>query len=79
MKTFKIRSDYRFGLNDKVKDLMKKRDSTIKQIGNTVNSEKTVLLKKYKILRNKVTNLIRQENIDFNNKRIAEAKNEGEM
>ena len=58
---------------------MKKRDSTIKQIGNTVNSEKTVLLKKYKILRNKVTNLIRQENIDFNNKRIAEAKNEGEM
>ena len=44
-----------------------------------IYSEKAVLMKKYKSLRNAVTNLIRKENIEHNNNRVEEAKNEAEL
>ena len=79
IKTFTVKSNYRFGLSEKVKDLMSKRDITRKQICQASNSEKAVLMKKYKSLRNAVTNLIRKENIEHNNNRVEEAKNEAEL
>ena len=48
-------------------------DRTRNSIKNATKLEKGVLLKQYKALRNKVTNQIHKENIDFNNNRIEEA------
>ena len=79
VKTFKIRSNHRFGLSDSTKELMKKRDRTRNSINKATKNGKNVLLNQYKILRNKVTSQIRKENIDFNNNRIEEAKNEREL
>ena len=58
---------------------MKNRDCIRTKICRSSNTEKAVLMKKYKILRNLVTNLIRKENLEFNNKRFAEGNNEGEL
>ena len=80
IKTFTIRSHYKFGLTDKTKELMHERDVTrgrIKYANST--SEKQILQSKYKALRNKVTRNIRQDNVDFNNNRVAEANSEAEM
>ena len=62
LKSFKIRSNYRFGLSENTKELMKKRDKTRNAIKNAAKMEKRVLLKQYKSLRNKVTSKIRKEN-----------------
>ena len=79
MKSFTIRSNHRFGLSDSTKELMKKRDHTRNSIKGAAGNEKRVLLQQYKTLRNKVTYQIRKENIDHNNNRIEEAKNESEL
>ena len=79
VKTFQIRSNYKFGLSEATKDTMKKRDQARSQIRTAKKQEKEVLLKQYKALRNKVTSQIRKESIDFNNNRIAKAKNENEL
>ena len=76
VKTFKIRSNHRFGLSDETKELMRKRDQTRKSISRASTQEKGVLLRQYKALRNRVTNKIRKDNIDYNNNRIEEANNE---
>ena len=56
IKTFSIRSQYRFGLTDKTKEIMHARDVTRGQIKNACSlSEKSILQSKYKALRNKVT------------------------
>ena len=78
-KTFKIRSQHRFGLSDDTKELMKRRDRTRKQINKSTNKERATLLQQYKTLRNQVTSKIRKENVDYNSKRINEAKNEREL
>ena len=62
LKSFKIRSNYRFGLSENTKELMKKRDKTRNAIKNAAKKEKGVLLKQYKSLRNKVTSKICKEN-----------------
>ena len=46
---------------------------------NSTNQEKKILLIKYKKLRNRVTQQIRQDNYDHNNNRIENAKSEGEL
>ena len=79
VKTFTVRSNHRFGLSEDTKELMRKRDSTRNAIKSADGGEKVVLLQKYRTLRNKVTAQIRRENIDFNNKRIEAADNEGEL
>ena len=79
VKSFTIRSNHRFGLSDSTKELMKKRDQTRSKIKDVSGNEKGVLLAQYKQLRNKVTSKIRKENIDYNNNRVEEANNEGEL
>ena len=79
IKTFTIRSQYRFGLSDNTKKLMHDRDCTRGKIKNASSDEKKILHSKYKALRNKVTRNIREENIDFNNNRVNMAKNESEL
>jgi hypothetical protein len=79
VKTFKIRSNHRFGLSDDTKDQMKKRDRTRGSINKASPQEKVVLLQQYKKLRNKVTSMIRKETIDYNNNRIKQANNEKEL
>ena len=79
VKKFTIISNYRFGLSEETKELMKKRDRTRKAVQGATGDEKKVLLQQYKTLRNNVTGKIRKENIDYNNNRIEEAKNEREL
>ena len=79
VKTFKIRSNHRFGLSESTRELMVKRDKTRKEIGRATPGEKAILIKQYRTLRNRVTNQIRRENIEFNNKRILEANTEREL
>ena len=79
VRTFKIRSNHRFGLSDETKELMRKRDQTRRSISGAAAKEKNVLLKQYKSLRNRVTSKIRKENVDYNNNRIEEAANEKEL
>ena len=58
---------------------MEKRNNTRTKLKSASSKEKPVLLQKYKVLRNKVTQTIRKQNIDFNNNRVEEAENEGEL
>ena len=80
IKTFTIRSQYKFGLTESTKNLMHDRDVTRGRIKNASSvAEKAILHAKYKALRNKVTRNIRQDNIDFNNNRVSEANSEAEL
>ena len=47
IKTFTIRSSYKFGISEKTKKLMKDRDSTRKKISQAKAQEKVILHKKY--------------------------------
>ena len=80
VKSFTIKSNYKFGISDETKKVMHERDVIRRRI-STANSvsEKAILQAKYKALRNKVTRNIRQENIDFNNNRVNEAGSEAEL
>ena len=62
-KSFTVRSNYRFGLSDYVKKLLKERDPTRSKIKDASTKEKSSFLQKYKTLINKVTSQIRKENI----------------
>ena len=64
VKSFTIKSNYKFGLSDKVKDLMKERNKVRNNLKSASINEKKVLLQKYKALRNKVTSTIGKENLD---------------
>ena len=55
VKTFKIRSNHRFGLSDSTKELMRKRDKMKGSISEAIGQQKGVLLQQYKKLRNRVT------------------------
>ena len=79
VRTFKIRSNHKFGLSDETKEQMRKRDQTRESINKSSPKEKVVLLQQYKKLRNKVTSMIRKEIIDYNNNRIEQANNEKEL
>jgi hypothetical protein len=79
VRSFKIRSNHRFGLSEEVKELMRKREKTRTEIRGASTKEKGVLLQQYKTLRNRVTSKIRKENIEYNNKRVEDAANEKEL
>ena len=79
IKTFTVKSNYRFGLSENIKKLMKQRDVTRSNISKANNQQKTVLMKKYKILRNKTTASIRKDSLNHNQDRIDNAKNEKEI
>ena len=79
VRSFKIRSNHRFGLSEEVKELMRKREKTRAEIRGASTKEKGVLLQQYKTLRNRVTSKIRKENIEYNNKRVEDAANEKEL
>ena len=53
-KTFTVKSNYKFGISPETKKLMKQRDNTREKIKYADNSEKVLLLAKYKRLRNLV-------------------------
>ena len=53
IKSFKVKSRYKFGLSAETKMLMASRDLTRKNISKANDSNRAVLVKKYKILRNK--------------------------
>ena len=79
VRTFKVRSHHKFGLSEQTKNLMKTRDSTRAGIHKAGASEKPILVKKYKILRNKVVASIRNDSLKFNEERINNANDEKEM
>ena len=56
-------SNHKFGLSDQTKKLMKTRDLTRAGINKASASERPILLKKYKIVRNQVIASIRKDNI----------------
>ena len=59
---------------------MHDRDVTRGSIKNARSTaERSILQDKYRTLRNKVTSKIREDNKDFNNNRVIEAKNESEL
>ena len=55
MKSFTVKTQYKFGLSDKTKSLIQARDKTRQSIGIACAKSKPTPMKKYKILRNKVT------------------------
>ena len=79
VKKFTVRSNHRFGLSDSTKDLMKKRDKTRNEIRKASAQERTVLMKQYKSLRNRVTSQLRKEQVEYNSKRIEEANSDREL
>ena len=79
IKSFKVKSNYRFGLSEKTKLLMQKRNQVRSEIITASASHKATLQTKFKKLRNLATASLRQDNINFNNKRINEAGNENEI
>ena len=54
IKTFKVKSQYKFGISDSTKVLMAKRDDTRKKIKNSSAANKQVMMNQYRKLRNKV-------------------------
>ena len=54
IKTFTIKSHYKFGLSEGTKDLIAKRDQTRKQMTTANKIERSTLLQQYKRIRNQV-------------------------
>ena len=77
VKTFTVKENYIKGLTDETKLLMSKRDKARSALTKT-KGEKWIALKKYKSLRNRVTQQIRQDVKNANGKKIDEANNETE-
>ena len=65
--TITIRSNYKFGLSEKTKEIMKKRDAARTMIKQSTGNQKKKWNETYKKLRNKATTNIRKDTIDSNN------------
>ena len=78
-KQFKPRENYRPGLSNATKTLMRERDETRKKIPKASEQEKIGLRATYKQLRNKAINQMRTDTRNQNADRLANAKNEGEV
>ena len=78
-RTFKVRNQYKHGITEKTKQLIRERDNARKQITGKSQSEKIVQQMVYKKLRNRVISELRNDNINFNNERVKSAKDENEM
>jgi hypothetical protein len=78
MKSFTIRRNFRSGISEETKKLIKERDTTRRK-QNDIPENKHIQHQKYKTLRNRVTNAIRKDELEFNTKRIEEAGSENEV
>ena len=65
-KTFKVRTNHKFGLSEETKELMKNREHARKMIQKAESSQKQIWNEKYKKLRNVINAKIRKENYDHN-------------
>ena len=74
-----IRSNFKFGLSESTKEMMKKRDAARSMIKQSSGNQKQIWNEKYKKIRNAVTAQIKKDSIDFNNKRIDKANDENEV
>jgi hypothetical protein len=74
-----VRNQYKHGITEKTKQLIRERDNARKQITGKSQSEKIVQQMVYKKLRNRVISELRNDNINFNNERVKSAKDENEM
>ena len=66
LKNFQVKSNYKFGISNETKELMKLRDLTREKIKSAKGNERQILSIKYKKLRNSVNQKIRKENITHN-------------
>ena len=78
MTKFKIGTNYKHGLTQETKNLIKKRDELRKEMKRSPNEKKT-LHERYKKLRNRIMNDIRKDRIKQNGERIARARREDEI
>jgi hypothetical protein len=74
----KIQKNYKFGISNKTKQLIKERDKVQKLI-HFLPNEKIIMHERYKKLRNRVTNQIRKDTRQFNEERIDKAGDEKEI
>ena len=77
-KNFKVRQNFRPGLSETAKKIMRDRDTARRSIPSAKQEDKPVLQAKYKQLRNRVVCQIRNDTLKRNGDRIAKAENEGE-
>jgi len=77
-KNIKIHQNYKSGISDETKQLIRQRDDLRKSIHRSPN-EKKVLHEQYKKLRNRVTNQIRRDTQQYNEEKIDKAEDEKEI
>ena len=77
-KKFKTRQNFKPGLTEAAKNIMRERDITRKSILSAPISEKPGLTAKYRNLRNKAVSQMRMDALEQNSRIIHEAKNESE-
>jgi hypothetical protein len=77
-KNIKICQNYKSGISDKTKQLIRQRDDLRKSMHRSPN-EKKVLHEQYKKLRNRVTNQIRRDTQQHNEEKIDKAGDEKEI
>lgn len=78
VRRFKVNKNYKRGLTKETKELIKERDK-VRQSLKKSPGEKEILHKRYKRLRNRVTNAIRKDTIMQNGERIQKARREDEV
>ena len=78
-KSFLVKSNYKFGISAKTKELMRKRDTTRANIKKAKGNERSILTSKYKKLRNLVNQNVRRATILHNENKVKSANNEGEI
>ena len=77
-RSYKVRENFKPGLTEAAKKLIRERDITRKKIPDAQDHEKPALKARYKQLRNKAISQIRKDSILMNGAKISEVKNEGE-
>ena len=79
IKTFKVRENHKFGISEKTKALIKERDIARQHIKDKSPTERAVQHQKYKLLRNKVNSMVKNDTIQYNNERVEKAGDENEI
>jgi hypothetical protein len=79
LKEIRIKGNYKSGLTDDTKKLMRKRDAARKKFSRATGAEKGVLHEKYKKLRNRCTKLTRKDNISNSVRRVERSQKATEI
>ena len=66
IKSFTVKTHYKFELSNQTKDMMEKRDLCRLQMKGSSTSKRLILHQQYKTLWNKVTAMIRKDNLNSN-------------